>query len=111
MNINVSLNHVLPVWESKVTNTIIRNHIICKDGFDISVQASESHYCFPRKTQKYHECFELMCDISQDKDLLKDYCDEDTIFPYVPAAIVEKIILRHGGINWSLTPNTWKENK
>ena len=26
----------------------IRPHVLCKDGFTISVQASKSHYCTPR---------------------------------------------------------------
>lgn len=107
MNINVSLNHILPAWESKEIGVIVRHHIICKDGFDVSVQASNYHYCYPRKTQKYHQYFELLCDISSDKDLLEPYYD-GSICTYVPTAIVEKLILRHGGIDWNETPRKEK---
>lgn len=108
MNINVSLNHILPAWESKEIGTIVRHHIICKDSFDVSVQASKHHYCNPRKNQKYHKSFELMCDISNDKDLLEYYHDGMSICSCVPVVVVEKLILRHGGIDWNKTPNTWK---
>ena len=108
MNINVSLNHVVIAWKSiEIGDIIVRSHIICKDGFEISVQASKGHYCYPRKTQKYHEKFELLCDISNDKDLLETYFD-GTICPYVPKTIVEKLILRHGSIDWRKTPRKEK---
>ena len=58
MNINVSLNHVEPAWISNEIDCIVRNHIICKDGFEVSVQASKHHYCYPRETKKYHDYFE-----------------------------------------------------
>ena len=32
----------------KSTNSIIRNHFICKDGFRISIQASMMYYCWPK---------------------------------------------------------------
>ena len=110
MNINVSLNHILPAWENKEIGALVRNHIICKDNFSVSVQASKIHYCFPRKTQKYHKSFELACNISNDKDLLQKYYDGTKIYsdtficPYVPAHIIELLILRHGGIDWNETP-------
>jgi len=31
----------------------VRHHITCADGFTVSVQASETHYCKPRITQYY----------------------------------------------------------
>ena len=107
MNINVSLNHVEPAWINNEINGIVRNHIICKDGFDVSVQASEHHYCYPKETCKYHDYFELLCDISNDKDLLESYYD-GTICAYVPKAVVELLILRHGSIDWNLTPRKEK---
>lgn len=109
MNINVSLNHVEPAWISNELNYIVRNHIICKDGFDVSVQASEHHYCYPKETCKYHEYFELLCNIDKDMDLLKNYYDYDSgICTYVPKSVVEKLILRHGSIDWNLTPRKEK---
>lgn len=101
MNINVSLNHIL---SETTCDIIIRERIVCKDNFTVSVQASKYHYCYPKKTQKYHKSFELMCNISNDKDLLEHYYDGISICSYVPAVVVEKLILRHGGIDWNKTP-------
>ena len=107
MNINCSLNHVVPASESTDFGIIVRNHIICKDGFEVSVQVSAFHYCYPRYTQKYHQAFELYCNISNDKDLLEPYYD-GTVCSYVPTVVVEKLILRHGSINWNKTPRKIK---
>ena len=102
MNINCTLNHVLPSSYSK-DGVIVRYGIVCKDGFTVSVQASAFHYCWPRRTQKYHQAFELYCDISNDKDLLESYYD-GAVCSFVPTVIVEKLILRHGSVDWSKTP-------
>ena len=108
MNINCSLNQIAIANEHKEIGLIVRHHIICKDGFDVSVQASETHYCYPKRTQKYHKAFELLCDVyDDDKDLLELYHD-GTICEYVPSVIVEKLILRHGGIDWNKTPRKQK---
>lgn len=109
MNINCSLNQVLPTSEPDY-GIIVRHHIVCKDGFSVSVQASAFHYCHPRRTQKYHQAFELYCDISNDKDLLELYYD-GAICAYVPTVVVEKLILRHGSIDWSKTPRKIKTKK
>lgn len=107
MNINTTINHIAIVWEHKEVELIVRRHIICKDGFELSVQASKYHYCYPRRTQKYYQEFEVMCDISMDKPLLERYHD-GTICAYVPASVIERVILHHGGINWNLTPRKEK---
>lgn len=82
-------------------------HVICADGFTVSIQASEFYYCFPRKTftpdetQSYHS-FELGFPSAAD-DLIQQYAEEpetptDTIYSYVPAEIVDALIAKHGGI-------------
>ena len=108
MNINCSLNQVAIMNECKEIGFMVRHHIFCKDGFCVSVQASNSHFCYPRCTQKYHQAFELLCEVSDDdKDLLESHYD-GTICVYVPSVIVEKLILRHGGIDWNKTPRKQK---
>lgn len=88
---------------------IIMNKIECNDGFRVSVQASFSHYCSPRKTLRskhtnYYKEYELGFP-SESDDLLEKYKEvEDdeqtnTIFPYVPKEVVDKLIEKHGGIN------------
>ena len=59
-----------------------RPRLYCNDGYSISVQASEFHYCSPR--------------INEFADGGFDYTD--TVYGYVPIEIVEKLIEKHGGI-------------
>lgn len=76
--------------------------LTCKDGFTVSVQASKFHYCVPRKNKAWpYHSVELEFPSELD-DLIKNYANEcdttDTIFPYVPIEIVNKLIEKHGGI-------------
>lgn len=77
--------------------------IICKDGFNISVQANEYAYCTPRKNKAWpYERVELgyPSDIDELIDLEYAECPgtTDTIYAYVPIEIVNKLIEKHGGI-------------
>ena len=77
--------------------------VVCADGFSISIQAGNGKYCFPRydRAQKYSQ-LELgypnrpcpfIYEYAEDKE---DYTE--TIYPYVPAKIVDAMIRGHGGI-------------
>ena len=81
----------------------IRPHVLCKDGFTISVQASKYHYCTPRidGAVKY-ETVELGFPNIEDP-LIIDYAEErgrptDTVYGYVPVHIVNELVEKHGGI-------------
>ena len=81
----------------------IRPYVLCKDGFTISVQASEFHYCTPRinGAVKY-ETVELGFPNIEDS-LIIDYAEEserptDTVYGYVPVYIVNELVEKHGGI-------------
>lgn len=84
--------------------TIKRPRIVCKDGFSISVQGSENHYCQPRKNliDKDYESVELGFPSVAD-DLIEEFaenpeCPCDTVYGWVPIDIVEKLVEKHGGI-------------
>ena len=82
----------------------IRSKIQCNDGFSISIQASACHYCNPRATFEgpytelelgYPSCSEeLLIPYMEDNC----YKPEDTVYPYVPVEVVDKVIKKHGGI-------------
>lgn len=78
-----------------------RPRIFCKDGFSISVQGGEALYSHPRRNGKKFEAVE--CGFpSQAEELLMEYAEErrkpkDTVYPYVPLDVVEKVIEKHGG--------------
>ena len=80
-----------------------RPRLYCNDGYSVSVQASEFHYCSPRLNglQDY-KSVELGFPSIED-ELINEYADgdddyTDTVYGYVPIEIVEKLIEKHGGI-------------
>lgn len=80
-----------------------RPRLYCNDGYSVSVQASEFHYCSPRLNglQDY-KSVELGFPSIED-ELINEYADgdddyTDTVYEYVPIEIVEKLIEKHGGI-------------
>lgn len=79
---------------------VIRSEKVrCKDGFEISVQASIWHYCIPRATlrngNKYKK-LELGY-ANMREELLEEY-KEGAVYPYVPVEVVNKVLEKHGGI-------------
>lgn len=81
-----------------------RPRIYCNDGYSVSVQASEFHYCSPRLNgNQDYESVELGFPSSED-ELINEYAEEignytDTVYGYVPIEVVEKLIEKHGGID------------
>ena len=80
-----------------------RPRLMCADGFSVSVQASEYHYCTPRinGADKY-ETVELGYPNIEDS-LIMDYAEDDdmptgTVYGYVPVHIVCELVEKHGGI-------------
>lgn len=75
----------------------------CKDGFEVSVQASSIHYCVPRSNNAHpYKAFELGYPSEKD-DLIMEYAEDPenptgTVYAYVPVEVVEKLVEKHGGI-------------
>ena len=101
-----------------MTKTLKRDRIVCKDGFSMSVQASEYHYSSPRITDAPdYETVEVGFP-SEEEILLNEYVEgfcpgflgdtpfnddiHDTytssVYPYVPAHVVFEVIDKHGGM-------------
>jgi len=74
--------------------------IVCADGFHMSVQASDGHYCEPRNDDGPYTRVEV--GFPSEYDLLLDaYRGEDgdtDVYGYVPVPIVLEVIRRHGGV-------------
>jgi len=88
-------------------------HIICEDGFSMSVQVGYSLYCTPKKVAKRYSAVEIGYP-SEPEELIKEYAEfapfdedttdyTDTVYPYVPVKIVDKVLKKHGGINLTQT--------
>ena len=77
--------------------------VTCADGFSVSIQASRSNYCEPRTDASHaYESVELGYP-SRPCMFIKDYAEDPgdltgTVYGYVPAHIVRKMITAHGGI-------------
>ena len=73
------------------------------DGFSISIQAHDGAYCEPRSDSAVaYKSVELGFP-SRPCIFIKDYAEDpsrltETVYAYVPAAVVYKMILAHGGI-------------
>lgn len=75
--------------------------IKCKDGFSMSVQASKTHYCFPRADGGPYTAVEIGF-ISDPEPLLLPYTIDkenqtETVHGWVPIEVAEAVILKHGG--------------
>ena len=98
--------------------------VVCQDGFSMSVQASETHYCSPRDSigpwdrvevgypSARPEPFEPTYIVGLAEAVgwtqFMDRMDEDTdptktVYGYVPLALVEYTIKLHGGLDEEAT--------
>lgn len=81
----------------------IRPGVVCADGFQISIQASPFHYCYPKdKNAEKFEKVELGFP-NQEDDLIMEYAEDPsnptrTVYGYVPIEVVDKLTEKHGGI-------------
>ena len=80
-------------------------HVICKDGFKMSVQAGQSLYSEPRDVADSYEEAEVGFP-STEEQLLTSYAEDrenlcGTVYGYVPCSIIDEVIEKHGGIDES----------
>ena len=83
-------------------------HIVCADGFSMSVQVGYSLYSTPKKIAKRYSAVEIGFP-SEPEELIKEYAESlydedatdytDTVYSYVPVAVVDKVLKKHGGID------------
>lgn len=78
--------------------------ITCSDGYNVSVQASEFHYCAPRDylSDGRYSAWELGFPTQAD-DILTEYAEEpgnplQTVYGWVPTEVVDALIEKHGGL-------------
>jgi len=84
-----------------------RPKMICNDGFEMSVQGSQGHYCEPRETQDWYSEMEIGFP-NKEEQLILEYAEQkefptDTVYGYVPCEIIQKVIDKHGGIDFIKT--------
>tara|TARA_R100000008_G_scaffold76700_1_gene56720 strand:- start:1669 stop:1980 length:312 start_codon:yes stop_codon:yes gene_type:complete len=85
-------------------------HIVCADGFKMSVQAHEGAYCTPRISDAdYYSHVEIGYP-SHVEPLILSYAEQkdrpmDTVYGYVPRERVMLVVLKHGGQISGQMPN------
>ena len=88
-------------------------HIVCSDGFEMSVQVGYSLYSEPKKVAKRYSAVEIGFP-SEDEPLIEKYAESyydpdvdfkytETVYPYVPVRVVDKVLKKHGGIDLAET--------
>ena len=109
MNINEYLEstkkcRMSNLFDKTEAHQLIRPHLVCVDGFSMSVQASDIHYCEPRESfLKHYDTVEIGFP-SEEEPLLMDYAEDpetptNTVYGYVPIELVDKVLEKHGGID------------
>ena len=86
--------------------------IVCVDGFEMSVQVGFSLYSTPKKVAKRYSAVEIGFP-SEHEPLIEKFAETfhqedvtdytDTVYPYVPVAVVNKVLKKHGGIDMTET--------
>ena len=94
-----------------VTVQDLRPHAVCADGFKISIQASQYHYCTPREDgQIDYKQVELGYP-SKEEEMILDFAEDpddptSTVYGYVPVEVVDKMLEKHGGITAYKSPRS-----
>ena len=116
--IQENLKVTYPAEEYSSMNNMLTSsrlpQIHCTDGFSMSVQVGYSLYCTPKKVAKRYSEVEIgypsehepliekgaeFSPFNEDED--PDYTD--TVYPYVPVGVVDKVLKKHGGIDLTET--------
>ena len=110
-NLKVTNHSSDPSMKHMLTSTRLPK-IVCVDGFEMSVQVGHSLYSTPKKVAKRYSEVEIGFP-SEREPLIEEYVElgifdtaqgkgvdyTDTVYPYVPVKIVNKVLKKHGGID------------
>jgi len=104
----MNINEYLEITREVVTGYSfeflrIRPRIVCADGFDVSIQASEHHYCSPRINSGPYNEVEIGYPSDEVPEWLP-YIESESddplsaVYPFVPVEIIDLVLEQHGGI-------------
>ncbi len=100
----------LELWLDKTLNSLkigsLRPRAECKDGFSISIQDGSNGFPHNSTINPYTgeiETLDLAYPSSDDCEEIWDYAYDkaiytDSVYPFVPVDLVDRLITRHGGI-------------
>ena len=110
-NLKVKVLSEDPLMKHMMTSSRLP-HIVCVDGFEMSVQVGYSLYSEPKKVAKRYSAVEIGFP-SDHEPLIEKWAENsfdedepdytDTVYPYVPVKVVNKVLKKHGGIDLTET--------
>ena len=111
-NLKVKVLNEDPLMRHMMTSTRLP-HIVCTDGFTMSVQVGYSLYSTPKKVAKRYSAVEIGYP-SEHEPLIEEYAEcytseeldidfTNTVYGYVPVKLVDKVLKKHGGIDMTET--------
>ena len=111
-NLEVKVLNKDPLMRHMMTSTRVP-HIVCTDGFTMSVQVGYSLYSKPKKVAKRYSEVEIGYP-SEHEPLIEEYAEcytseeldidfTNTVYGYVPVKLVDKVLKKHGGIDLTET--------
>ena len=90
-----------------------RDNVVCADGFKVSIQASEFHYCSPKVSGIF--VIYTLVEVgfpNEEEELIAKWQENPRserptydVYPYVPAEVVSMMIAKHGGMVKGECPN------
>lgn len=100
---SITQEHLNNSIVESVSGFINRDWVKCKDGFEVSVQASRSHYCIPRDGNGVYTHVEMGFPSDYMGDEFQQYAEEpdrptDTVYSCVPIEMIDRLIESHGGL-------------
>ena len=114
-NLKVKVLSEDPLMKHMLTSSRLPQ-IVCSDGFKMSVQVGSSLYSTPKKVAKRYSAVEIGFP-SEHEPLIEEFAERvedeidytDTVYPYVPVKVVDKVLKKHGGIDLTETLRKYKE--
>lgn len=76
-------------------------HVVCADGYSLSVQASKFHYCTPREDWPVGGWTEVEVMAEDVPPHWSEWAADNDIYAYVPLFEVVAFIRSHGGLEGS----------
>lgn len=86
----------MPMWK-------LNEKVVCRDGFEASIQANEGAYCTPRVTDADNYTAVEIGFPSQREELIIEWAEDphrptETVYGWVPVDRASLMIAKHGGI-------------
>lgn len=100
---SITQEHLNNSIVESVSGFITRDWVKCKDGFEVSVQASRNHYCIPRDGNGVYTHVEMGFPSEYMGEEFQKYAEEpdrptETVYSCVPVEMIDRLIESHGGL-------------